>query len=154
MASKDQLRQRLAAADIDRMALTERVIDLGSQTVANMLKPKGPRLSIQLDAADMQAKIDAQLAATLCGGLRPAADPVVDSATLLTEAYRLAACAVPTIQPTPLGDIEAEWRSLIGMFDSHNAPFSDGLKFGFRVSQRHDLVLPVDMTINIANTAT
>lgn len=130
------------------LTLSAHAHDLGCQTVANMIKPKGPRLSIQLDAADMQAKIDAQLAANLCGGLRPAADPVVDAATLLTEAYRLAACSAPTSRTMPSDEVVDEWRDLIGRFDGHNTPFSDGIKFGFRVSQRHDLVLPVDMTIN------
>ena len=37
MASKDQLRQRLAAADIDRLALTERVIDLRTELEAHRM---------------------------------------------------------------------------------------------------------------------
>ena len=120
------------------LALHERVYELSGQTVADLIKPKGPRLSVRLDAADMQAKIDAQLAANLCGGLRPSADPVVDAATLLTEAYRLAACAAPV---ATRDDAEGEWRDLIGRFDSRNTPFSDGIKFGFRV-------MAADMIIN------
>lgn len=120
------------------LTLSAHAHDLGCQTVANMIKPKGPRLSVRLDAADMQAKIDAQLAANLCGGLRPAADPVVDAATLLTEACRLAACAAPV---ATRDDAEDEWRDLIGRFDSRNTPFSDGIRFGFRV-------MAADMIIN------
>lgn len=37
MASKEQLRQRLAAADLDRLALTERVIDLRTELEAHRM---------------------------------------------------------------------------------------------------------------------
>lgn len=95
------------------LTLSAHAHDLGCQTVANMIKPKGPRLSVQLDAADMKAKIDAQLAANLFGGNQ------CRSATGLVFAA-----------PRPMAEVIAEWRDLIGLLDRAETPFSDGIKSG------------------------
>lgn len=95
------------------LALNERAYELSSQTVADLIKPKGPRLSVQLDAADMKAKIDAQLAANLFGGNQ------CRSATGLVFAA-----------PRPMAEVIAEWRDLIGLLDRAETPFSDGIKSG------------------------
>ena len=59
------------------------------------------------------AKIDAQLAANLCGGNQGRA----------TQGLAFA-------EPRPMAEVIAEWRDLIGLLDGSATPFSDGIKSG------------------------
>lgn len=76
MASKEQLRQRLAAADIDRLALTERVIDLRAELEAHrMALAYVCRLYIVSDEAWDHDADTVKAVERLLNEFRPAATP-------------------------------------------------------------------------------